>query len=220
MSGRPTSCSIRTAKTYHGIAYGARALWRRRCRSSRRSNDLPRRPGKPDRRAKLRRLTRRWITLSKSRGSEGEASGLPALPGRESARGQQHGGKAWSVEKASKALPRKARVIRRKPHCLKPSHQRWNTHTLRHDVLGRSRRYRTSPTFLVSNLPAGGRRTASSLKETEGPPTSRSIRPAQGEYGMAYGARALRPRSTRSSRRSHDLPGRPGKPGRRAKGHR
>ena len=47
MSGRPTSCSIRTTKTYHGIAYGARALWRRSARSSRRSNDLPGRPGKP-----------------------------------------------------------------------------------------------------------------------------------------------------------------------------
>jgi len=59
--------------------------------------------------AKLRRLTRRWITLAESRGSEGEASGLPALPGRESARGQQHGGKAWSVVKAFMALPRKVR---------------------------------------------------------------------------------------------------------------
>jgi len=29
------------------------------------------RPGKPDHRAKLRRLTRRWITLTESRGSEG-----------------------------------------------------------------------------------------------------------------------------------------------------
>ena len=45
-----------------------------------------------------------------------------------------------------------------------------------------------------------------------GTPTSRSTRPAQGEFGMAYGARALRPRSVRSSRRSHDLPGRTGKP--------
>lgn len=26
MSGRPTSCSIRATETYHGIAYGARAL--------------------------------------------------------------------------------------------------------------------------------------------------------------------------------------------------
>src|SRR5260370_13798291 len=35
MSGRPTSRSTRTAKTYRGIAYGARALWRRSARSSR-----------------------------------------------------------------------------------------------------------------------------------------------------------------------------------------
>jgi hypothetical protein len=52
MSGRPVSRSIRTARTYRGIAYGARALWRRSARSSRRSHDLPGRPGKPDRRAK------------------------------------------------------------------------------------------------------------------------------------------------------------------------
>src|SRR3954452_9700991 len=38
-------------------------------------------------------------------------SGPPVLPGRESARGQQHGGKAWSIAEASKMLPRKARVI-------------------------------------------------------------------------------------------------------------
>jgi hypothetical protein len=60
-------------------------------------------------------------------------SGPPALPGRESARGLQHGG-ARSIEKASKVLPCKARVIRRRPDCLKPSHQRWKTHTLRHDA--------------------------------------------------------------------------------------
>jgi hypothetical protein len=71
--------------------------------------------GKPEHMAKLRRLTRRWITLSESRGSEGEASGSPALPRRESARGQQHGGKAWSTVKALMVLPCKARVIRRSP---------------------------------------------------------------------------------------------------------
>src|SRR6266536_3019885 len=47
MSGRPTSCSTRTAMTYHGIAYGARALWRRSVHGSRRSNDRPGRTGKP-----------------------------------------------------------------------------------------------------------------------------------------------------------------------------
>ena len=30
------------------------------------------------------------------------------------------------------------------------------------------------------------------LKETDGTPKSRSIRPAQGEFGITYGARALR----------------------------
>ena len=60
--------------------------------------------------------------------------GPPVLPGRESARGPQHDGKARSVAKASKTLPCKARVIWRRPDCLKPSHQRWKTHTLRHDA--------------------------------------------------------------------------------------
>ena len=40
MSGRPNPCSIRTTRTYRGIAYGARALRRRSARSSQR-------PGKP-----------------------------------------------------------------------------------------------------------------------------------------------------------------------------
>ena len=52
MRGRPTPCSIRTTRTYRGIAYGARALRRRSARSSRRSHDLPGRPGKPRHRAK------------------------------------------------------------------------------------------------------------------------------------------------------------------------
>jgi len=66
--------------------------------------------------------------------------------------------------------------------------------------------------FFVSTLPAGGRQATSLFKGTDGPPTSRSIRPAQGEFGMAYRARAPWPRSVRSSRRSHDRPGRAGKP--------
>src|SRR5438046_9422769 len=47
MSGRPTSYSTRMTKTYHGIAYGARALWRRSAGSSRGRYDPPGRPGKP-----------------------------------------------------------------------------------------------------------------------------------------------------------------------------
>src|SRR5215813_12920499 len=46
MSGRPTSRSIRMTGTYRGIACGARALWRRSARSSRRSHDLPSKAGK------------------------------------------------------------------------------------------------------------------------------------------------------------------------------
>src|ERR1700712_1691354 len=62
MSGRPTSCSIRTTTSYHGIAYGARVLWRRSARSSRRRNDLPRRPGTPvtGRRGTGGREVQRW----------------------------------------------------------------------------------------------------------------------------------------------------------------
>jgi hypothetical protein len=41
-------------------------------------------------------------------------SGPPALPERETGRGQQHGGKARSAVKMPNALPCKARVIRRK----------------------------------------------------------------------------------------------------------
>src|SRR6476659_2740939 len=47
MSGRPTSCSIRTTMSYHGIAYGARALWRRSASSSRRSHVRSWGTGKP-----------------------------------------------------------------------------------------------------------------------------------------------------------------------------
>jgi hypothetical protein len=66
--------------------------------------------------------------------------------------------------------------------------------------------------FFVSTLPAGGRQATSLFKGTDGPPTSRSIRPAQEEFGMAYRARAPRSRSVRSSRRGHGRPGRTGKP--------
>jgi hypothetical protein len=55
MSGRPTSCSTRMTKTYHGIAYGARALWRRSADGSRGRHDPPGRPGKPGHRAKRHR---------------------------------------------------------------------------------------------------------------------------------------------------------------------
>ena len=52
-------------------------------------------------------------------------SGPPALPGRETARGPQHGGKARNAAKTPKALPCKARVIRQRPDCLNPSLQWW-----------------------------------------------------------------------------------------------
>ena len=52
-------------------------------------------------------------------------SGPPALPGRETARGPQHGGEARNAVKTPKALLCKARVIWRRPDCLNPSLQRW-----------------------------------------------------------------------------------------------
>src|SRR3954454_17796962 len=62
MSGRPTSRSTRMTRTYHGIAYGARALRRRSARSSGSSHDLPGRPGDPStgRRGTGDRDVHRW----------------------------------------------------------------------------------------------------------------------------------------------------------------
>jgi hypothetical protein len=87
-------------------------------------------------------------------------SGPPALPERETGRGQEHGGKARSIEKVPKVLPCKARVIWRRPDCLKPSHQWWNEHTLRHGILCRSHRHQTILMFCRPN--PSGRWTAGS----------------------------------------------------------
>src|SRR6266536_2755611 len=57
--------------------------------------------------------------------------------------------------------------------------------------------------FFVSTLPAGGRQATNLFKGTDGPPTSRSIRPAQEKSGTTYRARATWSRSVRSSRRGH-----------------
>jgi hypothetical protein len=45
---------------------------------------------------------------------------VQGVPDLESARGPQHGGEAWSIVKALMVLPRQARVIWRRPDCLKP----------------------------------------------------------------------------------------------------
>jgi hypothetical protein len=66
-----------------------------------------------------------------------------------------------------KALLREARVIWRRPDCLKPSLQWCKRHTLRHGILGRSHRHQTAPSFVVPTLPAGGRQAASLLKGTD-----------------------------------------------------
>jgi hypothetical protein len=67
----------------------------------------------------------------------------------------------------SKTLPCKARVIWRRPDCLKPSHQRCKRHTPRHGALCRGHRHRTIPTFVVSTLPVGGRQATSLFKGTD-----------------------------------------------------
>ena len=64
-------------------------------------------------------------------------------------------------------LPCKARVIWRRPDCLKPSLQRCKRHTSRHSTCCRGHRYRAIPTFVVLTLPAGGRRAASPFKGTD-----------------------------------------------------
>ena len=91
-------------------------------------------------------------------------SGPPALPGRESAREPQHGGKARDAVKASKAWPRKARVTGRRPDCLKPSPQMGTSPDTTPEVgatgIGRFR-------FFVSTLPAGGRQATSLFKGTD-----------------------------------------------------
>jgi hypothetical protein len=117
-------------------------------------------------RKSVRRLTRRQIAPTGGRGSEGGDLGATRLTWT----GNREGTRAWrestEVEKASKALPCKARVIRRRPDCFKPSLQRWRAHPA-------TRRLRSQPPasdgsrFPVSTLPVGGRRATSPLKETD-----------------------------------------------------
>jgi hypothetical protein len=161
----------------------------------------------------VRRLTRRWIAPAGGRGSGGGDLGATRLTWTR----KREGTAAWresaehreDAEGVAVQGPRdtaKARLL--ESHVSSGA----NVHTPRHGVWSRGHRHRVIPTFVTSTLPAGGRRAASLFKGTDGTPTSRSIRPAQGEFGMAYGARALWPRSVRSSRRGHVRPGRAGKP--------
>jgi hypothetical protein len=50
--------------------------------------------------------------------------------------------------------------------------------------LERSHQYQANPLCFAPIFPAGGRWAASPLKGTDRPPTSRSIRPAQEEFGI------------------------------------
>ncbi len=83
------------------------------------------------------------------------------------------------------ALPCKTRVIWRRPDCLKPSPQGWKCAFSDKQRPEQSHRHQTTSLRVVPTLPAGGRWTKSPLKGTERPPTSRSIRPAQEEFGIA-----------------------------------
>src|SRR6266568_4548400 len=149
----------------------------------------------------VRRLTRRWIAPSGAEVREEVTSGPPALPGRESARGPQHGGESAERREDAEGVAVQGPCDMAKARLLESYVSSGaNVHTPRYGVWNRGHRHRMIPTFVISTLPAGGRRATSLFKGTDGTHTSRSIRLAQGEFGMAYGARALWSRSVRSSR--------------------
>ena len=159
----------------------------------------------------VRRLTRRWIAPSGGRGSGGGDLGAARLTwtrkreGTTAWRGST--GRSEGVEGVAVQGPRdtaKATLLEAQTSVMQGTSSD-TTPDVGATGIGRL-------DFFVSTLPAGGRQATSLFKGTDGPPTSRSTRPAQGEFGMAYGARALWPRSVRSSRRSDDRPGRAGKP--------
>ncbi len=167
--------------------------------------------GEPDATEIVRRLTRRWIAPSGGRGSGGGDLGAARLTWTGNRKGttawRESTGRSEGVEGVAVQGPRdtaKATLLEAQTPAVKGTSPD-TTPDVGATGIGRFR-------FSVSTLPAGGRQATSLFKGTDGPPTSRSIRPAQGEFGMAYGARALWPRSVRSSRRSRDLPGRTGKP--------
>jgi hypothetical protein len=66
-------------------------------------------------------------------------------------------GEAWSIVKALMVLPRKARVIWRRPDCLKPSSQRWKCAFSDIQRPERSHQYQANPLCFAPTLPAGGR---------------------------------------------------------------
>jgi hypothetical protein len=112
--------------------------------------------------------------------------------------------------KTSRVVPRKTRVIGRELHCTKPSLQGCKpsspatTSNGGAAVIGRRKCGRL-------NFPHGGRAGMTGLKGTNGSPTSRSLRLAPRECGMAYSSREPGSRSAHSSRGSHVPPGRGGK---------
>src|SRR3954466_10148800 len=139
----------------------------------------------------VRRLTRRWIAPAGGRGSEGGDLGATRLTGT----GNRDGTAAWrestgrgeGVEGVVVQGPRdraKAILLEAQFPVVQAFTLCDTTPEVAATGIGR-------PGFVVSTLPAGGRQAASLLKGTDRPPTSRSIRPVQGEYGIAYGTRAL-----------------------------
>jgi hypothetical protein len=167
--------------------------------------------GEPDATESVRRLTRRWIAPAGGRGSGGGDLGATRLTWTGNRKGtiawRESTGRREGVESVAVQGPRdmaKATLLEAQTSAMKGTSPD-TTPDVGATGIGRL-------DFFVSTLPAGGRQATSLFKGTDGPPTSRSIRPVQGEFGMAYRARAPRSRSVRSSRRGHGRPGRTGKP--------
>jgi hypothetical protein len=149
----------------------------------RRARSSPSR-GKPEHMAKLRRLTRRWITLAESRGSEG---GL--LAARLTWTRKREGTKAWreSVESCEgvDGAAAQGQCDMAKTRLFEAKFPGMEMCILRHTTPGAEPPVSGESPLLRPNLPTGGRWATSSLKGTDRPPTSHSIRPTQEEFGIA-----------------------------------
>ena len=150
---------------------------------------------------RVRRLTRRWIAPAGGRGSGGGDLWATRLTWT----GNREGTTAWreSAERSEDAEgaavqgPRdtaKARLLESQSPVVEERTPPGMASEAGATGIGRFRLSSSQP-----SRPVGDRQRACSRGRT-GMPTSRSIRPAQGEFGMAYGARALWSRSVRSSR--------------------
>jgi hypothetical protein len=169
----------------------------------------------------VRRFTRRWIAPSGGRGSEGgglwaaRPTWIRKLKGKVAWRGSvEHREDAEGVAAQGPRDMAKAKLLK----AQSPAVQAFTLCDTASEVAATGiRRLRI---FVVPTLPAGGRQAASLLKGTDRAAYVTLERPAQGEYGIAYGTRVLWRRSVNSSRRGNGLPGRTGKPSTWAKWHR